>query len=75
MTLSRRAAAFLLAVAAWHAVTWVTFLRNLTIDSHRPTSFDVAHGVVTGVSLATAAGIAALGWRGGRANGRRTQEG
>lgn len=75
MTLSRRAAGFLLAVAAWNVVIWVTFLRNLAADRDRATSFYVAHGVITGVSLAVAAGVAALGWRGWRAAGRRTSGG
>lgn len=72
VTLSRRSAGFLLAVAAWNVVIWVTFLRNLAADRDRPTSFYVAHGVITAVSLAVAAGIASLGWRGWRAAGRPT---
>jgi len=75
VTLSRRAASFLLAVAAWNALVWVTFLRNLAADHDRATSFYVAHGVVSAVSLAVAAGVAALGWRGWRAAGRRTPGG
>ncbi len=74
MTLSRRAAGFLLAVAAWNVVVWVTFIRNLARGSGRPTSFYVAHGVVTAVSLLLTGGIAALGWRAWRAAGRRTAE-
>lgn len=72
MTLSRRAAGFLLAVAAWNALTWVTFLRNLAADPDRSTSFYVVHAAVAAISLLAATGVAVLGCRGWRASGRRT---
>lgn len=69
MRVSRRVAAFLLGVAAWNVVTWVTFIRNLSADTGRPTGFYVAHSVLIVVNLLIAAGLGAIGWRAWRAAG------
>ena len=69
VTLSRRAAAFLLAVGAFQWVIWPTFLKNIWQDdrsfSHgSPTGFLVVHVVLTGVSLALGTGVGLIGLRG-----------
>jgi hypothetical protein len=69
VTLSRRAAAFLLAVGAFQWVIWPTFLKNIWQDdrsfSHgSPTGFLVIHVVLTGVSLALGTGVGLIGLRG-----------
>jgi len=73
MTLSRRAAGFLLAVAAWTAFVWVTLVRNIAGD-HLPshgTAFHLVHYVLAAIALVLDAGVAAIGWRGLRASPRR----
>lgn len=68
MTLSRRAAAFLLGVGGWTWLIWPAFLRNIWRDERSwdsgPTSFFLVHLALTVVSLASGAGVAVLGWRG-----------
>lgn len=67
MSLSRRAAGFLLVVAGWSWVIWPTFIRNIAGDSRsfdrgKPTSFLIVHLVLTVVSLALGTGCGVLGW-------------
>lgn len=63
MTVSRRLAVFLLAVAAWNLVTWSTFIRNLAATEGRPTGYYVAHAVLIAVNLGIAVVLATVGWR------------
>lgn len=67
MQLSRRSAGFLLAVAGWDVVIWLTFVRNLAADDGRPAAFYVVHAVLIVVNLAIAVGLGSLGWRAWRA--------
>ena len=67
--LSRRSAAFLLAVGAFQWVIWPTFLKNIWQDdrsfSHgSPTGFLMVHVVLTGVSLVLGTGVGWIGFRG-----------
>lgn len=85
MTLTRRHAAALLAIAAWNVLSYTNFARNL-YDAHaagedRPTGYWVAHLVLIVVNLAIAVLLARWGlraWRGGPAEqsdeDRRDQE-
>ncbi|HEV7209994.1 MAG TPA: hypothetical protein VGN54_14805 [Mycobacteriales bacterium] len=71
MTLSRRAAGFLLVVAAWTAFVWVTLVRNIAGD-HLPThgtAFHAVHYVLAAIALALDLGVAWIGWRGWRTAG------
>ncbi|MDQ6649334.1 MAG: hypothetical protein M3Z02_04375 [Actinomycetota bacterium] len=75
MQLTRRAAGFLLAVAAWNWVIWPTFLRNIAKDPRsfeagRPTAFLLVHAVLVVVSLGIGTAVGGLGWRGWRAAGK-----
>jgi hypothetical protein len=63
MTLSRRAAWFLVAFAAWNAFVWATFVKNVYPDHHFD-GFFLVHLAIGG--LTTAMGLAA-GWIGVRA--------
>ena len=67
MTVSRRVAWFLLAVALWTAFVWITFIRNLAKDHGRPTGFYVAHTVLIVVDLAIAVGLGVIAVRALRA--------
>lgn len=67
MKLSRRAAAFLLAVSGFNVFQWTTFIRNLARDKDRPKAFYVVHAVLIAVNLAITGGLASIGWRGWRA--------
>jgi len=67
MTVSRRVAWFLLAVALWTAFVWITFIRNLVKDHGRPTGFYVAHTVLIVVDLAIAVGLGVIAVRALRA--------
>ena len=71
MTLSKRAAWFLVAVGVWSWVIWPTFLKNIWHDSRSwhdgPTGFFLVHLVLTVVSLAIGTVIGWLGIRGLRA--------
>lgn len=52
MTLKRRHAYALFALAAWNVFIWVRFIFALTGDhSGRPTAYFVAHGVLIAVNL------------------------
>ncbi len=68
VTLSRRAAAFLLGVGAWTWLIWPAFLRNIWRDERSwdsgPTRFFLVHLVLTVTSLALGSGVGVLGWRG-----------
>jgi hypothetical protein len=67
--LSRRAAGFLLVVAAWTAFVWITLIRNIAKD-HGPghgTAFHVVHYVLAAVALGLDVGVISIGWRGWRA--------
>ncbi|MGH3490896.1 MAG: SCO4848 family membrane protein [Actinopolymorphaceae bacterium] len=67
MRITRRIAAFLLAVAGWNVVTYAVFIRNLAATEGRPTGFYVAHTILIVVNLAIAAVLGVLGWRAWRA--------
>ncbi|GAC1326223.1 MAG: membrane protein [Mycobacteriales bacterium] len=72
MRLTRRAAMFLLLVAAWSWLIWPTFLRNVAADPRsfaagRPTGFLVVHALLAAVSLGLGTAVGVLGWRGWRA--------
>lgn len=67
MRIGRKLAGFLLAVAAWNVVTYVTFIRNLAGTEGRPTGYYVAHSVLIVVNLAIAVVFAVVGWRAWRA--------
>jgi len=68
VTLSKRAAWFLVAVGVWSWVIWPTFLRNIWKDSRSwhdgPTGFFLVHLVLTVVSLVIGTAVAWLGARG-----------
>jgi hypothetical protein len=71
VTLSRRAAMFLLGVAAWNVVTYANFARNLAEGPHdRPTGYYVAHTVLIVVNVGIAAVLGTMGWRALRASRR-----
>lgn len=72
MTVSRRVAGFLLAVAAWNVYIWLAFARNLGGDEGRPTEFYVVHALLIVVNLMIAAALGVLGWRLWRAAPRRS---
>lgn len=67
MTLGRRTAWFLLAVAAWMVFVWGTFIRNLANEEGRPTSFYVAHAVLIVIDLGIAVALAVIAIRALRA--------
>ena len=63
MTLSRRHAWVLFAIAAWNVVIWVTFAKNLIADEGRSTGFYLAHSVLIVVDLLIAVVLTLLGGR------------
>lgn len=63
VTLSRRYAWLLFAIAAWNVVIWATFIKNLIADDGRSTGFYVAHSVLIIVDLAIAVVLAFIGLR------------
>ncbi len=63
MTLSRRYAWLLFAIAAWNVVIWATFIKNLIADDGRSTGFYVAHTVLIVVDLLIAVVLALIGGR------------
>ena len=67
MVISRRAAWFLVGLAAWNVYVWVTFVRNLYPDHHLDGFFAV-HLVVGAVSVALATVAGGLGVRALRAH-------
>jgi hypothetical protein len=62
MRLERRHGWWLMALAAWNAVIWVTFAKNLAAahaaGEDRPTGYWVAHTVLIVVDLAIAVALA-----------------
>jgi hypothetical protein len=75
VTLSKRAAWFLVAVGVWSWVIWPTFLKNIWKDPRSwhdgPTGFFLVHLVLTAVSLAIGTAVGWLGARGLRGGRRR----
>lgn len=71
MTLTRKHALLLLAVAAWNVLTYATFTKNLanaySSGEDRPTGYFVAHSVLIVVNLGIAAMLGRLGLRAWRA--------
>lgn len=67
MTLTRRHAVLLLAIAAWNVVSYANFTRNLweaySGGEDRPVGYYVAHVVLIVVNLAIAVVLGRLGWR------------
>jgi hypothetical protein len=67
MKLERRHGWLLLGVAAWNAVIWLTFAKNL-YQAHadgedRPGGYWVAHSVLIVVDLVIGVVLGRLGWR------------
>ena len=67
MQLTRKHGLFLLGVAAWNAITWTMFARNLyaahVAGEDRPTGYWVAHSTLIVVNLVLGAVFAAWGVR------------
>jgi hypothetical protein len=61
--ITKKLAAFLLAIAAWNVVTYTMFIRNLASAEGRPTGYYVAHTVLIVVNLAIAAALAVVGYK------------
>jgi hypothetical protein len=76
VTLTRRHAFVLLAIAAWNVLSYANFTRNLVeawqAGEQRPTGYWVAHSVLIVVNLLIAAVLARWGWRAWR--GQRSSE-
>ena len=63
MTLTRRHALVLAAVAAWNVLTYAMFAMNLADAEDRPTGYYVAHTVLIVVNVAIAVLLASWAWR------------
>ena len=63
VTISRRAAVFLLVVAAWNWFIWIDFARRLAGDGDREAAFYVVHAVLIGTSLVLATVVGVIAWR------------
>lgn len=61
--LSKKAAAFLLGVAAWNVVTYGNFAKNLAATEGRDTGYYVAHTALIVVNLGIAGVLGRLGWK------------
>ncbi len=77
MTIRRKHAVLLLALAAWNVFIWVTFAKNLAAahaaGQDRPTGYWVAHAVLIVVNLVIAAVLVRYGvrvWRATSAHDR-----
>ncbi|GAC1340811.1 MAG: hypothetical protein NVSMB29_10300 [Candidatus Dormibacteria bacterium] len=70
MSLSARAAWFLVGFAVWNAYVWVTFVINV-YPQHGFDRFFVVHAVIGGITLALGLGVGAIGLRGLRAKRAR----
>jgi hypothetical protein len=70
MTLSRRAAWFLVGFAVWNLYVWATFVKNVYPDHHLD-SFFVVHAVIGGVTVLLGAVAGSLGVRALRAGRSR----
>jgi hypothetical protein len=64
VTLSKRAAWVLLAAAAWTVFIWANFIRNIVGQDDRSTGFKVVHIVLAVISIAFAAAITVIVYRG-----------
>jgi len=69
MTLSRRHALVLAAVAAWNLLTYAMFAVNLADAEDRQTGYYVAHTVLIVVNVAIAVLLASWAWRAWRRTG------
>jgi hypothetical protein len=71
MQLERRHAVWILVLAAWTVLIWVTFARNLASayvgGEDRPSGYWVAHTVLIVVNLVVAAALLRFGTRAWRA--------
>jgi len=67
MTLSRRAAWFLVGFAVWNLYVWVTFVKNVWPDHHFD-AFFIVHLVIGAITVALGAGAGWLGVRALRAH-------
>ncbi len=74
MTLERRHAVLLLAVAVWNVVTFGNFAKNLysayESGEQRATGYWVAHSVLIVGNMAIAALLGSLGWKAWRTTRR-----
>jgi hypothetical protein len=72
VTLTRRHAFVLLAIAAWNVLSYTSFTRNLyesyAAGEDRPPGYWVAHAVLIVVNLLVAVVLARWGWRAWRAH-------
>jgi len=79
MSPNRRTGWFLVAVAIWNVVIWLTFAKNLhqayADGEDRPTGYWVAHTVLIVVDLGLGVAFAVLGARMLRASGRAASPG
>lgn len=66
MQMSRRVAAFLLALAAFMVFEWINLAFNLA-DGH-DTAFYVVHGILIVVNVVLGLVLGVIGWRGLRAS-------
>jgi hypothetical protein len=67
MTLSRRAAWFLVGFALWNLYVWAIFVKNVYPDHHFD-SFFVVHAVIGGLTVLLGAVVGSLGARALRAH-------
>ena len=58
--MTRRAATFLYAFAGWTLFVWVVFIRNISKDHTHTTAFKTVHITLAVISIAFAAGCAAV---------------
>ena len=63
MRFTRKHGWLFVGIAAWNAVTYGVFMRNLAATEDRPTGFYVAHTVLIVVNLGIAGVLGALGVR------------
>lgn len=74
MRFERKHALLLLAVAAWTAITFAMFARNLyaayDAGEDRTTGYWIAHSVLIVVNIAIAAALGSLGYRALKASRR-----
>jgi hypothetical protein len=70
VTLSRRAAWFLVGFAIWNLYVWATFVKNVYPDHHLD-SFFIVHATIGGITVVLGAVAGALGIRALRAHRTR----
>ena len=72
VTLTRRHAVLLLAIAAWNVISYANFAKNLwetySSGADRATGYYVAHIVLILVNLVIAVVLGRMGWRAWRAS-------